>query len=95
MQENKELLAKIREAIEHGGGADACEDYFSALRHCERQEQAKNCLWLRKYAEDKVREGVEVESFFSLAKRTYLLMAPYDFDSYLIYLEWDRPVDAL
>ena len=93
MQENKELLAKIREAIEHGGGADACEDYFSALRHCERQEQAENCLWLRKYAEDKVREGVEVERFFSLAKRTYLLMAPYDFDSYLIYLEWDRPVE--
>ena len=93
MQENKELLAKIREAIEHGGGADACEDYFSALRHCERQEQAENCLWLRKYAEDKVREGVEVERFFYLAKRTYLLMAPYDFDSYLIYLEWDRPVE--
>lgn len=93
----KELLNKIRKTIEKTGNADgdieACEDYFSALRHCERQEQAENCLWLRKYAEDKVREGVEVERFFSLAKRTYLLMAPYDFDSYLIYLEWDRPVE--
>lgn len=93
----EELLNKIRKTIEETGSADgdieACEDYFSALRHCGRQEQAKNCLWLRKYAEDKVREGVEVERFFSLAKRTYLLMAPYDFDSYLIYLEWDRPVE--
>ena len=47
----EELLNKIRKTIEETGSADgdieACEDYFSALRHCGRQEQAKNCLWLR------------------------------------------------
>ena len=32
----------------------------------------------------------DVSEFFELNKKTYLLLAPDDFDSYLIYLEWNR-----
>lgn len=39
----------------------------------------------------KIREGKKgVSEFFELNKKTYLLLAPDDFDSYLIYLEWNR-----
>ena len=86
-----ELVQKIKRAIEnHPNDFEAYNDLFEVIRHFDRKEQEAECRWLRREAENKVRAGVEVQKFFELAKRTYLLMAPYDFDSFLIYIEWNR-----
>lgn len=86
-----ELVQKIKRSIEnHPNDFEAYNDLFEVIRHFDRKEQEAECRWLRREAENKVRAGVEVQKFFELAKRTYLLMAPYDFDSFLIYIEWNR-----
>lgn len=86
-----ELVQKIKRAIEnHPNDFEAYNDLFEVIRHFDRKELEAECRWLRREAENKVRAGVEVQKFFELAKRTYLLMAPYDFDSFLIYIEWNR-----
>lgn len=84
----------IRSAIERNPDEyEAYHDYFEYIRTLNQEEQREECLWLRERAEQKVVEKVKIEKFFDLAKKTYLLMAPYDFDSYLLYLEWNRPVN--
>ena len=86
-----ELVKKIKKAIvNHPNDFEAHNDLFEVIRHFDREKQEAECRWLRREAENKVRAGVEVQKFFELAKRTYLLMAPYDFDSFLIYIEWNR-----
>ena len=35
----------------------------------------------------------DVRDIFALHKRVCLALAPYDFDSYLLYVEWNRPPD--
>lgn len=88
-----ELVKKIKKAIvNHPNDFEAHNDLFEVIRHFDRKEQEAECRWLRREAENKVRAGVEVQKFFELAKRTYLLMAPYDFDSFALYLEWNRDV---
>ena len=88
-----ELVQKIKRAIEnHPNDFEAYNDLFEVIRHFDRKELEAECRWLRREAENKVRAGVEVQKFFELAKRTYLLMAPYDFDSFALYLEWTRDV---
>ena len=88
-----ELVQKIKRSIEnHPNDFEAYNDLFEVIRHFDRKEQEAECRWLRREAENKVRAGVEVQKFFELAKRTYLLMAPYDFDSFALYLEWNRDV---
>ena len=90
----KETLDNIKEAIEKEPyNIKAYNDYFELTRIIyEGDKSAKNeCLWLRKVTAQKIREGKKgVSEFFELNKKTYLLLAPDDFDSYLIYLEWNR-----
>lgn len=46
------------------------------------------CLKARQYAQ-KLANGGDIEAY-EMVKETYLWAAPKDFDSYLIYLEWNR-----
>lgn len=46
------------------------------------------CLKARQYAQ-KLASGGDIEAY-DVVKETYLWAAPKDFDSYLIYLEWNR-----
>ena len=46
------------------------------------------CLKARQYAQ-KIASGGDIEAY-EMVKETYLWAAPKDFDSYLIYLEWNR-----
>lgn len=73
----------------------ALEDYFEALRLLEKtddvlaHEKGKTVTKLcSKYA----REKLDMR-FLDLQERSLLFCAPYDFDSYCRYLEWDREPD--
>ena len=46
------------------------------------------CLKARGYAQRLATRGDEAA--YELVKQTYLWAAPKDFDSYLVYLEWNR-----
>lgn len=47
------------------------------------------CKRVRSIASQEARKGRQ--EFYDLVKETYLWAAPYDLDSYLVYLEWNRP----
>ena len=76
--------------------ASAYQDYFEIARSLygeDRDSAIEKVLWLRKETERKVRElenGIAISKFFEINKKTYLLMAKDDFDSYCVYLEWNR-----
>ncbi len=75
---------------------EAYEDYFNTLRHLydiDKQLSFEHNLWVRNATAKKVMELEnvgEIEKFYNLNKKTYLYMAKDDFDSYCIYLEWNR-----
>lgn len=95
-----QILANIKAHIgSKPGEFEAYQDYFDTLRLLGKEDKAKSFehnLWLRGETERKVREGSDpalMGRFFDLNKKTYLYMAQDDFHSYLIYNEWNRPVE--
>ena len=93
----EKTLQAIRAVIERQPDAfDAYQDYFDALRLLGQSDKVKSYehnLWLRKATADAVRrltDAAAIGKFFELNKKTYLYMAWDDFDSYCIYLEWNR-----
>ena len=90
-------IKKLVEKAEERDLSDvaALEDYFESLRLLEKtddvlaHEKGKNVTKLcSKYA----REKLDMR-FLDLQERSLLFCAPYDFDSYCRYLEWDREPD--
>lgn len=96
MPNYEDLLARIKAVIKKSGEFEAYQDYFDTLRLLGKEDKKKSFehnLWLRKETARLVRESKEPETiikFFELNKKTYLYMAQDDFDSYCIYLEWNR-----
>jgi len=96
MPNYEDLLARIKAVIEKSGEFEAYQDYFDTLRLLGKEDKKKSFehnLWLRKETARLVRESKDPETiikFFELNKKTYLYMAQDDFDSYCIYLEWNR-----
>lgn len=96
----EKILKKIKRVIlARPNDFEAYQDYFDALRELGKTDKAKSFehnLWLRKISAESVRRIADVGEkgkFFELNKKTYLYMAQDDFDSYCIYLEWNRPVE--
>ena len=91
-----ETLKNIEKFIEKRPDASAYQDYFDIVRSLygeDRDSAIEKVLWLRKETERKVQEledGISISKFFEINKKTYLLMAKDDFDSYCVYLEWNR-----
>lgn len=96
MQELEKTIQIIRKVIEQKREFEAYQDYFDTLRLIGKEDKKKAYeynLWLRaETAKEVMREtdGREIGKFFELNKKTYLYMAQDDFDSYCIYLEWNR-----
>ena len=92
----EETLKNIEKFIEKRPDASAYQDYFDIVRSLygeDRDSAIEKVLWLRKETERKVQEledGISISKFFEINKKTYLLMAKDDFDSYCVYLEWNR-----
>lgn len=90
-------LRKIAKHIGlHTDDVMAYGDYFDIVRAMweqDREAAFKHDLWLRGVTAAKVRESENAEDvlkFYEINKKTYLLAAKDDFDSYCVYLEWSR-----
>ncbi len=92
----QELLKAIKSVIDKKPEFEAYQDYFDTLRLLGKEDKAKSFehnLWLRGETARHVMQGKdpsEIAKFYELNKKTYLYMAKDDFDSYCIYLEWNR-----
>lgn len=77
------------------GEYQAAEDLYQLAR----QEGEGGVEWLRKLSEyvgERIRTEEDTETlrqYFSLHKDILLAAAPYDFDSYMLYVEWGREPD--
>ena len=96
----QELLKAIKSVIDKKPTEfEAYQDYFDTLRLLGKEDKAKSFehnLWLRGETARHVMQGKDpskIAKFYELNKKTYLYMAQDDFDSYCIYLEWNRPVE--
>lgn len=75
------------------------QDYFDICRtlgKTEKAESYRHNLWLRNITADMARKETvpaQFVKFYELNKKTYLYMAQDDFDSYCVYLEWNRPAE--
>ncbi len=90
----------IKKAIlRHPADVVAYDDYFGIVRaigDTDKKLSFEHDLWLRSETAKRVRDQTDaklIEKFYELNKKTYLYMAPDDFHSYLITLEWNRPVE--
>lgn len=93
----EETLKRIEQFIERNPeDASACQDYFDIVRTMwdeDRDYAFERNLWLRAATAEKVRTSTDANAvlkFYEINKKTYLLAAKDDFDSYCVYLEWDR-----
>lgn len=92
---NKAIFKAIWQRIkEDPQNVSPYEDMFSAIRIYEEEDlvysHGANAS-LRKILSKQMQKKENVEPFFDLYKRTLLFDAPYDLDSYLLYLEMKRP----
>lgn len=96
----EKILKNIKSHIEYKPTEfEAYQDYFDTLRLLGKEDKLKSYehnLWLRSETAKQVMQGSDAEQigkFYELNKKTYLYMAQDDFHSYLIYNEWNRPVE--
>ena len=94
------ILKSIKAVIDKKPGEfEAYQDYFDTLRLLGKEDKLKSFelnLWLRGETAKQVMGGTDgtvIGKFFDLNKKTYLYMAQDDFHSYLIYVEWNRPIE--
>ena len=100
--DNFELLNTIRQQIIASPlDIEAYEDFFQLNRIIARDEfdnavkpTFEDNLWLRRKLTEQIRKNEDANvtvEMYELLKRTYLYMAKDDFESYMIFLEWNRP----
>lgn len=96
----KEILTAIERKIGCDGGIEALEDYYHVCREIMTKEDRTYAIERMKWLIDVLNErmaGViargDLEGgkrLTNLHKRILLSCAPWDFDSYLQYVEWNR-----
>lgn len=90
------ILKSIRAHIDRKPEFEAYQDYFDTLRLLGKEDKARSFehnLWLRQETAKKVMGDTDpalIAKFYELSKKTYLYPAQDDFDSYCLYLEWNR-----
>lgn len=90
----RELLQAIWEQT--GETYQAYEDLYHMAKEALSEDKELGLEYLRKLSAkcEKIiplAGEEEIHKFYSLHKRILLTLAPHDFDSYLLYVEWDRP----
>ena len=93
----EELLEKILQKIKKTPqDTQACEDLYYMSREAMKTDTALGVRYLKVLSEiiETAIPGAETEKalrfLFDLHKRVLLVAAPYDFDSFLLYVEWNR-----
>lgn len=70
------------------------QDAFDGIRNIESEDFKKSHRYsalLRNKIHKAMSKANDIQSFYALYKQTLLYDAPYDFDSYMLYLEINRP----
>lgn len=93
-----EVLKKIKADIRHSPNQQNITDFTVMVREGLKNEDIfKPVLtqgkWLCDYIEEKIPKITDLDKmklFYTLHEQLLLVLAPYDFDSYCLYIEWDR-----
>lgn len=96
----KELLEKILEQIKKTPiEMRAYEDLYHICLETKKTDMPLAVKYLKKLSdciENQIPKSVtdwELHSLFKLHKKVLLAAAPFDFESYLLYVEWERDPD--
>lgn len=82
-----------------GGDLKAGEDLYYMCREAMKTDIPLGVKWLKILSEDisthmaTCQNEETLRTLFALHKRVLLAAAPHDFDSYLLYVEWNRDPD--
>lgn len=82
-----------------GGDLKAGEDLYYMCREAMKTDIPLSVKWLKILSEDistymgSCQNEETLRTLFALHKRVLLAAAPHDFDSYLLYVEWNRDPD--
>lgn len=82
-----------------GGDLKAAEDLYYMCREAMKNDISLGVKWLKALSEDisihmaTCQNEKTLRTLFALHKRVLLAAAPHDFDSYLLYVEWNRDPD--
>lgn len=82
-----------------GGDLKAGEDLYYMCREAMKNDISLGVKWLKALSEDisahmaTCQNEKTLRTLFALHKRVLLAAAPHDFDSYLLYVEWNRDPD--
>ena len=95
----KELLEKILEKIKKAPeDIEAYEDLYHICLETKKTDVPLAVKYLKVLSDEIESEmsrvgDEDVRKLFSLHKKVLLAAAPYDFESYLLYVEWERDPD--
>lgn len=96
----KELLEKIlRQIKKTPSGVRAYEDLYHICLETQKTDIHLSVEYLKKLSdiiENRIPQSEtdkELRSLFMLHKKVLLAAAPFDFESYLLYVEWEREPD--
>lgn len=96
----KELLEKIFEKIKKAPeDMTAYEDLYYMCKEAMKTDQDLGVMYLKLLSEHIERQILltkvekDLRFLFGLHRRVLLTAAPFDFDSYLLYVEWNREPD--
>lgn len=88
-------MRELLEAIYKENTLQACRDLKDMCRECMKSDKSLAVEYLRKLS-DKIEKAMptapdgEIHEWYGLHKDVLLLAAPYDFESYLLYMESAR-----
>ena len=91
-----EILELVQRAGKHDlSDPSALSDYFEAIRLLEKSDFKTAHELSKKVRQISARETKRQKSrkMLELNKKTLLFDAPYNFDAFLRYIEWDRQND--
>lgn len=96
----KQLLKQIyTEVGKNPSGTKAYEDLYYMSKEAMKTDEDLGVKYLKFLSEKiekqipKVKSDKDLRFLFSLHRRVLLTAAPFDFDSYLLYVEWNREPD--
>ena len=96
----KQLLKQIYTEIENNPlGMRAYEDLYYMSKEAMKTSEALGVKYLKLLSEmiekriPKTKSDKDLRFLFGLHRRVLLAAAPYDFDCYLLYVEWNREPD--
>lgn len=95
----EQLLETILETIKISGHYQALEDLYHTSLEAMKRDVKLGVRYLKILSEliekrmPTLRDESEIRRLFALHKKVLLAAAPHDFDSYLLYVEWNREPD--